>query len=102
LSWVAPLSETSEAESNRFDWKAAHALGIHFVAMNIWNHNDALKQYMNKDLFGTQSFSLKPTELRYIIELLPAPKQPVNPNWGSGPTAGTIREPPPLFAPIGR
>jgi len=88
LTWVAPLSEDPVAEKN-YDATPSHALGIHMCAMNLWNHNDLLKKTQTKEMFGVQSFAIKPEPLRYIIELLPVPKVPENPNWGSGTSAGT-------------
>lgn len=101
LSWVAPMSESKEAEMNSYDWKSAHDVGIQFAAMNFWNVNDAFKQYRGASLFEKQSFALKPFELRHVIELLPNPKQPVNPQWGAGPTAGTLRTPAAITMPKG-
>lgn len=89
LTWVAPLSEDPHAEAN--DWKIGPSqdVGIHMCAMNFWNNNDNLKAYLAPDMFGIQSFKIKPVPLRYIIELLPVPKVPTNPGWGSGTTAGS-------------
>ena len=39
--------------------------------------------------FSIHSFAIKPEALRYVIEVLPLPKVPENPGWGSGITAGT-------------
>jgi hypothetical protein len=99
LSWMAPLSEDPEAESNTYDWSAGHDLGIHFVAMNFWNRNDAFKKYMAPTLFGKQSFNLKPANLRFMFELIPDPKYPVDPKWGSGAKAGDLKEPPAIKMP---
>lgn len=98
-TWLAPQSETSAAENNGYDWEAAHELGIHFCAMNFWNRNDRLKKYMDPNAFGTQSFLIKPASLRYVIETIPDPKQPFDPKWGSGATAGTMRDPPAIRLP---
>jgi hypothetical protein len=99
LSWMAPPSEDPEAEANAYDWSAAHDLGIHFVAMNFWNRNDAFKKYMAPTLFGKQSFNLKPANLRYLLELIPDPKYPVDPKWGTGAKAGDLKEPPAIRMP---
>jgi hypothetical protein len=99
LTWVAPPPESSLAENNDYDWEAAQGLGINFCAMNFWNRNDRLKKYLSAPYFGTQSFLLKPASLRYTIEIVPDPKQPFNPKWGSGTTAGTLKDPPAIKMP---
>ena len=96
ISFVAPLSESPEA-SNNYDSAPAQGIGIHCCAMNLWNHNDNLKKYM--DQFSEAGFSLKPEPLRYIIEILPPPKYPQDPKWGSGTTAGTPTTPPAIRLP---
>jgi len=98
-TWLAPLPETSAAESNGYDWEAAQRLGIHFMAMNFWNRGDKLQKYMDPNMFGTQSFLIKPASLRYVIEVIADPKVPFDPKWGSGATAGTMRDPPPIRLP---
>ena len=98
LSFVAPATESPEA-SNNYDCKSSLDVGIHCCAMNFWNHNDALKKYMDPALFGSRSFAIKPVPLRYVIEALPPPKYPENPNWGSGTTAGTPVTPPAIRLP---
>jgi hypothetical protein len=100
MTWIAPPAESDVAENNGYDWSAAQDLGIHFCAMNFWNRNDRLKKYMDPTVFGTQSFLIKPTKLRYVIETIPDPKQPFNPQWGSGATAGTMRDPPAIKMPV--
>lgn len=99
LTWIAPRVEMAEAEANAYDWSAAQDIGVHFTALNVMNRNDALNKYQAPTLFGTQSFALKPAGLRYVVELLPNPLVPQNPNWGSGTTAGTIRTPAALTLP---
>jgi hypothetical protein len=99
LTWVAPPSELPIAEKNDYDWEAAQGLGIQFTAMNFWNRNDRLKKYLSPPYFGTQSFLIKPTPLRYVMETIPDPKQPFNPNWGTGTTAGTMKDPPAIRMP---
>jgi hypothetical protein len=99
LTWIAPFSESPLTEENGYDWERAQEIGIHFCAMNFWNPNDRLKKYLGKPMFGTQSFALKPAKLRHIIEILPDPKQPFDPKWGSGKTAGTLRDPPAIVMP---
>ena len=93
LTWVAPLSETTDAESNGWDYKISQSVGIHFCAMNFWNDNDNLKTYMAPTMFGKQSFAIKPASLRYAIEILPNPKYPADPGWGTGTNAGKPKEP---------
>ena len=99
FSWVAPLSEDQSATSNDYKLDAAQALGIHFIGMNFGNNNDNLKKYMAPKMFGTSSFAIKPVSLRYVVEVLPTPKYPENPNWGTGKTAGTPTEPPGITLP---
>lgn len=99
LTWVAPFSEDPAAEANAWDVATNQSVGIHFCAMNFWNTNDKLKEYMAPNMFGKQSFSIKPAPLRYIVEILPNPKYPQDPKWGSGPTAGTPTPPPALRLP---
>jgi hypothetical protein len=67
--------------------------------MNFWNRNDRLAKYMDPSVFGTQSFLIKPAPLRYVMEVIPDPKQPFNPKWGSGATAGTMTDPPAIKMP---
>lgn len=93
LTWVAPLSEDPATEANNWAFQPSMELGIQMCAMNFWNNNDNLKAYMSPDMFGVQSFKLKPVPLRYVIEVLPIPKVPQNPGWGSGTTAGTPTQP---------
>ncbi len=99
LTWVSPFSEDVEAEANSYDWAAAQAVGIQFTGMNFWNRNDSLKKYMGPDMFGVQSFAIKPEKLRYTIELIADPKMPQDPKWGSGTTAGTMKDPPSIKLP---
>jgi hypothetical protein len=99
MTWLAPGAETPEAENNSYDVEGAQSLGIHFCAMNFWNRNDRLAKYMDPSVFGTQSFLIKPAKLRYIMEVIADPKQPFNPQWGTGATAGTMKDPPPIKMP---
>lgn len=99
LTWVAPPPELPVAENNDYDWEAAQGLGIQFTAMNFWNRNDRLKKYLSPPFFGTQSFLIKPASLRYVMETIPDPKKPFNPNWGTGTTAGTMKDPPAIRMP---
>lgn len=89
LAWVAPLSEDSNAEKNTWDFKPSMDIGIMCCAMNFWDYNDKLKAYMSPDMFGKQSFKIKPEPLRYILEILPTPLNPQDPGWKPSPTAGT-------------
>jgi hypothetical protein len=100
LSWVAPFSEDYTAPANKYDWAFNQKLGVQFNAMNFWNHNDRLKAYMAPDMFGARSFTIKPLLLRYVIEILPTPKNPQNPHWGSGPNAGSPKLPAELQLPL--
>ena len=63
---------TSDSLKNSIDWKRAHDLGIHMVAMNWWNKNvDGYRQE-----FGEYSFKLKPVNLRYNVRVADKPKVP--------------------------
>jgi hypothetical protein len=99
LSWVAPVSESPDAESNSYNWEAAQDIGIHFTALNFWNRNDNFNKYFSPQLFGTYSFSLKPAKLRYTIETIPNPQLPQNPQWGTGVNAGVLKDPPAIVRP---
>jgi hypothetical protein len=99
LAVVAPLSEDAAASDNKYDFQQSLDIGIQMVAMNFWNNNDKLKAYMDPKLFGKASYAIKPVPIRYIIETLPAPKYPENPNWGTGATAGTPTTPPAIRLP---
>ena len=96
LTWVAPLSEDS---ANNWDIQPSIDLGIMFCAMNFWDSNDALKKYLSPDMFGKQSFLLKPEPLRYILTILPTPPVPVYPGWDGSPSSGTPNPPRELRAP---
>jgi hypothetical protein len=93
LTWVAPLSEEVSAESNNWDPQTSFDLGIMFCAMNFWDRNDKLKNYMRPDMFGKQSFKIKPESLRYILEILPKPLNPPYPGWNGSPDSGSPTPP---------
>ena len=99
FTWVAPLSEDPTATNNDYTLDTSQSLGIHFIGMNFGNNNDNLKKYMDPKMFGKSSFAIKPVPLRYVIEVLPNPKYPENPNWGTGKTAGSPTEPPGIKLP---
>ena len=99
FTWVAPSSEDPAATKNDYTLTTAQALGIHFVGMNFGNTNDNLKAYLDQKMFGKSSFAIKPLPLRYFIEVLPPPKYPQDPKWGSGTTAGSPTEPPAIQMP---
>jgi hypothetical protein len=99
LCLASPFAEDPLAADNSANYQASLDIGIHMVGMNFWNVNDKLTTYMASDLFGKHSYTIKPEALRYIIEILPPPKYPQNPGWGSGPSAGTPVCPPALKLP---
>jgi hypothetical protein len=99
LTFVAPLSEDPSADTNSWSIKESQDIGIQFVAMNLWDNNDNLKAYQAPDMFGRQSFKIKPVPLRYIIEILANPLYPENPHWGTGPTSGSPTIPPAIKMP---
>lgn len=98
LTWIAPLSESPDAESNGWDYAPSQGLGAHFIAYNLWNSNDNLRSMQKEDMFGKYSFKIKPVNLRYFVEYLPNPKSPQDPGWGKGANAGAPTQPPPLRA----
>jgi hypothetical protein len=97
LSWIAPFSEDPDAEKNIWDYQMSQNIGVQFCALNFWNNTDKLKSYMT--MFGKQSFAIKPESLRYVIEVLPTPKYPQDPGWGTGTTAGNPTIPPAIRLP---
>ena len=88
ITFVAPYSEISTAESNDWDFMPAMDIGIQCIAMNFWNSTDRLKQYLSPEKFGRQSFLIKPPPLRYVLEILPKSQVPPNFKWGEGNDAG--------------
>jgi len=99
LAFMAPLPESDSAEANDWSFRDAQEIGIHFCAMNFWNHNKNLDAYMAPSLFGNASFAIKPLPLRYIIETIPDPKYPQDPKWGTGTNSGSPTIPPPIRMP---
>jgi hypothetical protein len=70
--------EEPDCDVNGWKWKSAHEVGVHFAAMNFWSLDNNLKDYTHPDVFGVNSFLIKPSNLRYVIEyvkpaLLPNP-----------------------------
>ena len=100
LTWVCPLSENPNSEKNDWDPQPSYDIGIMFCAMNFWNRNERLEAYMAPDMFGRQSFKIKPSKLRYVLDILPPPLDPPNPGWKSSPTAGSPNVPPALTIPV--
>lgn len=90
LTFALVPIETKNSEKNDWDWKEAQALGIHYEAMNFFNYNEQMKEYMNVDNFGIYSYKLKPEKLRYIIEILPKPGTPPDFGYGRGQDAGKL------------
>jgi hypothetical protein len=99
FTWIAPASEEPSATANDYTLTNAQSLGIQFIGMNFANKNDNLKAYLDPKMFGKSSFAIKPVSLRYFIEVLPPPKYPQDPKWGSGTTAGSPTEPPAIKMP---
>ena len=83
LTVARVANEEPDGNSNEWDYAKAHALGIHFAAMNFWNNDEKLKGYLAPSVFGTYSFQIKPASLRYFIEYLPPPAEP-NPALNAG------------------
>lgn len=86
ITFLAPSPDDPAANANAIPLAQAQALGIQCVAMNFGNMNDTLKSYTT--MFEKSGFALKPANLRHVIDLLPVPKVPENPGWGSGPNTG--------------
>ena len=89
--------EEPDCNSNTWDWTKAHALGIHFAAMNFWSQDDTLKAYRAPGVFGINSFLIKPAGMRFVIEYAAPPGQP-DPKLNSG--NGTPAAPPGLNIPV--
>jgi hypothetical protein len=87
ITFLAPAPDDPVANANAIPLAQAQALGIQCVAMNFGNMNDTLKSYTA--MFEKSGFALKPANLRHVIDLLPVPKVPENPGWGSGPNTGS-------------
>jgi len=89
LTLCRPNGEEPDINSNGWDYAKAHALGIHFAAMNFWSQDANLTAYRAPAVFGVNSFLIKPVDLRYVIVYITPPADP-NPalNAGNGtPTA---------------
>ena len=68
--------EEPDGNANTWDFKAAHAIGVHFAAMNYWDQNDKLAAYRSPDMFGVSSWKMKPEHMRYIIVYAKPPDMP--------------------------
>jgi hypothetical protein len=79
---------TDEATNNSLDWKRAHQLGIQMVGMNFFTDAGDLAGY--RSAFGEYSFSLKPENMRYGVQLA---KPPVKPGPGANMNGGNITVP---------
>ena len=101
LTWIAPLSEDEAAAANSINVPENQKIGVHFCAMNLWNQNDALKGTRTPAMFGTQSFLIKPVDIRYVVEYLPPPKYPNKSlDMGKGANAGAPTQPPGIQLPM--
>jgi hypothetical protein len=81
LAVVAPAPEDGGAQANVFVWEFGHSLGVHMVGMNFFRPSDMLTKYMAPENFGVYSYKIKPVNLRYVIETLPDPRVPNDPQW---------------------
>lgn len=99
LSFVLFNPEDERAEENKWDLQPSLDMGIHCPAVNLWKKSNLLTTYMKADMFGIYSYKIKPYTMRYIMDILPKPDYPVDPKWGTGPTAGTPTVPEPLRLP---
>jgi hypothetical protein len=70
------IMEAPESDSNTWDFAPAHALGVHFAAMNFWSQDVNLANYRKPDVFGVNSFKIKPVAMRYIIDYIKPPLLP--------------------------
>jgi hypothetical protein len=91
------IMEESDCNTNIWDYKTAHNIGVQFAAYNFWSQDDNLKKYRAPAVFGVNSFLIKPTALRYVIEYTPPPGQP-NPALNAG--DGTPAAPAGLNLPV--
>ena len=96
LTWVAPMSENN---GNSWDFQQSMDVGIMFCAMDFWDRNDKLANYLDPAMFGTQSFLLKPDPLCYVLDILPNAPVPEHPGWDGSPRSGTPTSPPELRLP---
>ena len=88
--------EEPDCDKNDWDWRKAHSLGIHFAALNFWSKDAKLGDYRKPDVFGVNSFLLKPESLRYTIEYVAPPLLP-NPELNA--RDGKPNAPPGIIAP---
>jgi len=82
-----------DCDKNTWNWQQAHSLGIHFAALNFWSQDEQLDAYRKPEVFGVNSFLLKPATLRYTIEYVAPPLLP-NPELNA--RDGKPRAPEPL------
>jgi hypothetical protein len=71
--------EEPDCNTNSWNWRKAHELGIHFAALNFWSMDSNLADYRKPEVFGVNGFLIKPASLRHTIEyeappLLPNPE----------------------------
>jgi hypothetical protein len=88
--------EEPDCDKNDWNWKKAHELGIHFAALNFWSMDSNLAEYRKSDVFGVNSFLLKPANLRFTIEYVAPPLLP-NPELNA--RDGKPNAPPGLIMP---
>lgn len=81
--------EEPDCNTNDWNWSKAHEVGVHFAAMNFWSIDDNLNKYTQPEVFGVNSFLLKPASLRYVIEYV---KPPLQPNPALNARDGTPKE----------
>jgi len=89
--------EEPQGDTNTWDFTAAQALGVHFTAMNFWSQDGNLAAYRKSDMFGVNSFNLKPTGLRYVIEYV---KPPALPDPSLNARDGKPNAPPGIILPV--
>ena len=99
LTWVSCMSESTEDELTNWDFAPSQSIGIMFCPINFWKGGKALDAYMKPDMFGKQSFKIKPVELRHVLDILPLPLDPPNPGWVKSNDAGTPKYPKTLQMP---
>ena len=96
LTVVRSSMEEPEGDTNSWDFAPLQALGVHFAAMNFWSQDANLAAYRKPDMFGVNSFKIKPADMRYIIEYV---KPPLLPNPALNARDGKPKAPPGIIMP---
>uniref|UniRef100_A0A6C0DS09 Uncharacterized protein n=1 Tax=viral metagenome TaxID=1070528 RepID=A0A6C0DS09_9ZZZZ len=89
--------EEPQGDTNTWDFAPAQALGVHFTAMNFWSQDANLAAYRKPEMFGVNSFKIKPATMRYIIEYI---RPPALPDPSLNARDGRPNAPPGIIMPI--